>query len=287
MKNILVPVDFSANSLKAAHYAATIALASDSEICLVHVLEPPIERLYPDMPPLDPEFDARLLATTEEYMNTFRSELLQLHAGLHIETKILQGLTLDTIRAFAKESNIDLLVMGTKGAGGAKELFIGSVAGSVSTRSGIPSIVVPDTAQVAIPSAVMLATSNFEKDGDLLAPLLSLARVFKATVHVVIFADAGKEFAVDYLEHTHELTAYTAYLRSAYPDVAFKSEMLEGRDFEDTLDQYATGNAIGLIAMVTYPKGFWDRLLGRSRTRRMTFHAETPILVLPARSGQE
>ncbi|HLG40211.1 MAG TPA: universal stress protein, partial [Chitinophagaceae bacterium] len=73
------------------------------------------------------------------------------------------------------------------------------------------------------------------------------------------------------------------YLKRTFPDVAFKGELLEGKEFEDTIEEYDKKNEVDIIAMITYPKGFWDKLLKRSVTRKMAFHSRIPVLAIPAK----
>lgn len=64
---------------------------------------------------------------------------------------------------------------------------------------------------------------------------------------------------------------------------SFKGELLEGKEFEETIEKYDDNNEVDIIAMITYPKSFLDKLLRRSVTKKMAFHSKIPVLAIPAK----
>jgi nucleotide-binding universal stress UspA family protein len=72
-------------------------------------------------------------------------------------------------------------------------------------------------------------------------------------------------------------------LERTYPDVLFKGEFLEGEDFESTIEEYNDKNGVDIIAMITYPKTFWDRLLNKRVTKEMAFHSKIPVMAVTAK----
>jgi nucleotide-binding universal stress UspA family protein len=70
-------------------------------------------------------------------------------------------------------------------------------------------------------------------------------------------------------------------LKKAYPGVAFKSELIDGTEFEKTIEEYHNRNEADIIAMITYHKGFWERFFKRSITKKMASHTKIPLLAIP------
>jgi nucleotide-binding universal stress UspA family protein len=70
-------------------------------------------------------------------------------------------------------------------------------------------------------------------------------------------------------------------LKETFPDVIFKGELLRGEDFEMAIDQYSNKNEVDIIAMVTYPKSFFEKVLQKSVTKKMAFNSTIPILAIP------
>ena len=70
-------------------------------------------------------------------------------------------------------------------------------------------------------------------------------------------------------------------MKEIFPDVIFKGELLEGKNFEIAIDSYSNKNEVDMIAMTTYPKSFFERVLLKSVTKNMAFHSTIPILAIP------
>ena len=136
MKKILVPTDFSDQAFNALKAAAGIARKSNAEIVLLHIIDLPQETMDMIKPGYDlPEImffkesaEARLTQTS------FSPEL----SGLTVSQILKLGRTFSEVTEVAKANNIDLIVMGSHGASGFKELFIGSNTEKVIRTSEIP-----------------------------------------------------------------------------------------------------------------------------------------------------
>lgn len=130
VKNILCPIDFSAQSEQAMAYASQIARESQAKLHLVHVYEPPL--VYSD--PHDgfiPPADLRP-----------QMELLE---GIHppdppppFQREFMVGSASEALLEYAATHQIDLIVMGTHGRTGLSRLLMGSVAEAVARRATCP-----------------------------------------------------------------------------------------------------------------------------------------------------
>ena len=55
---------------------------------------------------------------------------------MKVSTKLVEGRPSDRIVETAKEGNFDIIVMGSRGLGGVKEFFLGSVSGKSHNNTG-------------------------------------------------------------------------------------------------------------------------------------------------------
>jgi len=151
INKILVPVDGSESSTKAAEYAIDIAKKRKAKLIAVHIMHLPAYALTPTpiegMPtpaittiPLTVSDKERKMV--ESYLNKIR-EMAE-KAGVTIETKIIenQPSIVQAIAEIAEKQNFDLIVMGTKGRTGIKKFLLGSVASGVVTYAPCPVLVV-------------------------------------------------------------------------------------------------------------------------------------------------
>jgi nucleotide-binding universal stress UspA family protein len=113
IRSILVPTNFSANEMKAALYAASIAEKSGAMVYLLHVIEPITDSIRQPHPLHD-----RLLEEITKNriieMKTFQSDMVAACAGIKTETEIAKVMTITSILDFAERQQINLIVMGTK-----------------------------------------------------------------------------------------------------------------------------------------------------------------------------
>ena len=282
MQKILVPTDFSSPAMKAATYAAEIAQKTEATIFLLHVIEPIAEGLRQHDVLHERLHDENANAGLSE-LDTMQKSIAEIYPHVKIETELAKGTIINSILAFADEQQMDLIVMGTTGATGLKEFFMGSVAAGTISRTKIPVLTVPAGYEMEPPDGILFATNKFEENIEILNPIVTLAKFFSATVHVAVFVDTDDAEAADYVYNTRHLNQYMNFLKKTFPDTNFKGELLEGSDFEITVDKYDINHELDIIAMITYPKSFWEKMMRKSMTKKMAFHSTIPLLAIPAK----
>ena len=136
-QNILVPVDFSANSDPAIEAAVDFSRRYDGLMTLVHVYDP-IAYALPEGYVLftPPQLD-RLISTLEEQLEATKRTAVELGA-LRVDTRLLQGFPAEEITDYAARTGVDLIVMATHGRGAVKRLLLGSVAERVVRTAPCP-----------------------------------------------------------------------------------------------------------------------------------------------------
>jgi nucleotide-binding universal stress UspA family protein len=135
-KRILVGVDGSDNSLRAARIAAGTAALFRSEIVLLNVLQPTESAYYTGMPTTDEEERAK----GEEKL--YRAKDVCEEAGLKPVLKVMLGNPAEAILELA-EDGYDLVIVGTRGSGGLARFLMGSVSTRVVQFAKVPVMVVP------------------------------------------------------------------------------------------------------------------------------------------------
>jgi nucleotide-binding universal stress UspA family protein len=277
MQKILVPTDFSDNALKAVGYAAEIAKKSGASIILLHVIEPAI-----NMATMQADSSGEKVVKERSAKLSLSLESI---AGVYPNVKVIPylagGSVIPSILKYAEKEKMDLIIMGTKGASGLKKIFVGSVTAGVIGKTNIPVLTVPVSYQMEKPDAIVFATNQFEKNKELLNKIVAVSKLFSSAIHVVVFKDLGEDETADFIYNDEQLNDYLKFLGETFPNVIFKGKLLIGKDFENTIDWYSNKNEADIIAMVTYPKSFFDKVLQKSVTKKMAFNSEIPILAIP------
>ena len=143
LKKILCPVDLSSGATSAAHEAASLAKALGAELVLLHVMsEPAFAVADPLIAPGEASGYA-LPALADEYRSEMDRRLSRLGAalggsGLSVSTRLVTGVTHESIVNAADQEHADMIVMGTHGRTGIQHLLLGSVAERVVRTAKVP-----------------------------------------------------------------------------------------------------------------------------------------------------
>jgi len=133
---IMVPLDGSANSMRGLDEAISIARASGAEITGYYVFHlPKLAGIKYTQKMKDQAQDKAAKAIGPAMQKCER-------AGAKFRYATGGGHTADQIVGAAKKGNFDMIVIGARGIGNAKEAFLGSVSNSVMHKSKIPVLVV-------------------------------------------------------------------------------------------------------------------------------------------------
>lgn len=281
MKTILFPTDLSEAASRAFIYALQIAQKMDARIVTLHVYQwPDISGLMHVPRALEEMYESIDLQAFENYRDTLpvldKVQSEAGYGGIEVAHTIREGKTIPTILAQAKEENADLVVMGTTGARGLKEIILGSVAGEVLENAPCPVLAVPERAEFdGRLDKIAFTVSYQEEEHRALQRLLDLFAPFNPAVHLVNVDLAHTE------AHNKRMDEWrVAYAK--YEKVDF--HVLEGTDLKPTLMQFLDERGIDLLAMVTHKRNFLEELFHYSRAKTLSYHSHTPILSFPAHS---
>jgi len=297
MKKILVPTDFSSNALKALEFAVHIAKKAKAEIILVHSCDL-VTDTFQDQLTIKKEHNELILDKADKSLALLKKSIEDTE-NVTVQTRIYDGNVMDSILQAAEDHNADFIIIGTRGETELADRIFGSTTSNLLGKTNVPLIVVSPLSEWEIsentldvstpgdthsfaPDAILFATNHFEENTKLLNPIVDVARLFSSTIHVAVFMDTDYSGVYDYLYNTRALDFYVEFLRRTYPGVSFRGELLEGKDFESTMEKYNDKNGVDLIAMITYPKTFWDRLLKKKVTKEMAFHSKIPVMAVTA-----
>jgi len=276
MKNILLPTDFSKNSLNAMYYAIALFKDIPCKFYLLNVFKIPYltnEELM--------ENDIKQLALIEKGLfdssqKSLEDVLNKLEKGNNHEFELLSDYNffINSVKDYVEEKKIELIVMGTKGATGAKEIFIGSNTGDVIMKIDCNVLAVPENAEFQTPKEITFPT-NFRlpyKKKDL-TQLVEIAEMYHSNIRVLLFEHKG------YLDE--EQKSNKKRLKKHFENVEETYHTLTNTDFEVALNCFtqSRGN-IDMIAIIAKHYNFFQRLFFKPKVKELSFHLNIPLLVL-------
>lgn len=286
MKKILVPTDFSSCAVNALNFAVQTAKFCPVEINLLHVVDR-TDSLYGERADLIQERYSAVLEEAQAKLDQVKASIAETEL-LEIRTFLREGEVDEHILELSEEKAVDLIVMGTFGINGLKDRIWGSKTAGLTGKTRVPVLVIPYEYNWKVPGKILLATSFFEEDRNLLEPVFDLTDTFKTVLHAVIFTDEDTADANLFLEHGMNMADYERKLKQQLNTESVITNHLSGRKFEDTLQNYIKDHDIDILAMITYQRSLWDRIFHPSVTRRMSYHTSIPLLIIPAnKKGEE
>lgn len=151
LKRILLPTDFSRNSATAANYACELATRFEAELHLLHALE-----IHPSLTPdfgmglVLPKYISESRAAAEKALaNVLDPSWLR---GRTVVQAVVEGSPKAEIIRYAREHDIDLVVLSTHGRTGLPHVILGSVAENVVRTAPCPVLTVrPEGHQFVMP----------------------------------------------------------------------------------------------------------------------------------------
>ncbi|MCB0557944.1 MAG: universal stress protein [Lewinellaceae bacterium] len=279
MKNILFPTDLSPAAENAFIYALHLAAKLDATVTTLHVYVKPEVR-GAGLPHTLSEFYASYdLEKFENYKDAIPAlrDIQEAHgfSGVKVVHLMKPGSkVVSTIVQTAKEEAADMIIMGTTGARGFKEVFLGSIAGEVLENAECPVLAIPEKAEFdGLIDQLAFTTTYKEEEEKALEKVIDIMAPFHPEIHCI---------NVD-LAHTEPITHRMDQFKARFGErdnVHFY--VLEGNDIKEAITGFLEENKIDVLAMVTHKRNFLAELFNYSRTKMMSYHSRTPVLSIPA-----
>lgn len=271
MKTILVPTDFSKNAGNAVQYAIKIAKKQKAKIILLHVFH---------FPYVTPDTPVQFISETIEEIQKTSEKKLKLLSSDIIKSKIKceylnhEGLPAGVILETIEKKKPDLVIMGTKGASGIKELIMGSNTAKVIEKSTHPVIAIPAGAKFNGIKKIIYASDYHTSDIDALKKLVELAKFFNAKIVVLHVTDGAFN---QYSEETY-LNDFKNKVRKKikYEKITYK--LASGKYLPSVLEKNIKEELPDLIAMSNRHRNLFERIFGSSVTKKMAYHSKIPLM---------
>jgi nucleotide-binding universal stress UspA family protein len=271
---ILVPTDFSKNAEKAIEYAAVIAKSSSAAIELLHVYTEPVTRnniAYP----LIFEETAWAVKTAREQIEKRCAEI-SAEKGIPCEGKVKIGATAEEIIKEADASQVDFIVVGTKGASGLDKVLFGSTTTSVIEKAPCPVLSVPMDAAIAPPKKIVFATNYHEGDMKALKKLTKFGSFFNAELIVLHVSKENLKSERDLVEQFSKAVAKESGSQQPY------YYALPHENTEKGINLFIDSSGADLIALSTRKRTVFEKMFDPSLAKKLAYQARLPLLAFHA-----
>jgi len=272
MKRILVPIDFSKEAECAAKVAASIARKTGSEIFLVHMLELPVTTIDPaEMNTISSEPQIiYFMKLAHDKFDKFKK--LPFLKGLRVVESIQFQHAFSGIINESEKNNIDLIVMGSQGASGLQEMFIGSNTEKVVRRSKVPVLVIKKVVDDFVVNDIIFASDFNKESKSTFHRVISFAELFDAKIHLLHINTIHNFNTTKNIEARiagfMEDFEYKNYTKNIYNDISIEKGILSfARDID-----------ADLIALNTHGRSGLSQLFNGSIGQELANHALRPVI---------
>lgn len=262
MKKVLIPVDFSETSENALAYACKIFDKHPLEITLVNIFGATSTAL------MMKSIDSILIKEAKESLSKLEKKYKALFPDVQFKSQLYKNYAVQTIVSLADSGDYDLIIMGTKGASGVKEVFLGSIAGGVISKTKAPVIVVPSEYQFSSLDKIIFAINDskiLEKTN--LDTFKSISELHQSKIIALHIDPVNK---ADYKSYNQEVKGF---------DFEVVNIQGTGKINED-INSFLTKNKADLLCLIRSKKDFIGRLFDGSVTSKQTFSSSIPLLIL-------
>ena len=270
MKRILIPTDFSDHAEYALKVAAQIAKKNNGEIFLLHMLELPHQAgdslsSGHNIPELM-FFKNKAIETLEELMD---ADYLK---GIEVSEIVTFEKTFEGIINITKKNDIDLVVMGSHGASGFQELFIGSNTEKVVRFSDIPVLVVKKEMNNFNIDKFVFASDFCDEIKKPFEKVIEFADRFGSELHLVIINTPSNFRSTDQLEKI--LNDFV----SNYQLKNYSTHIYNDKSTEKGILNYANKVNADLIGISTHGRKGVSHFFNGSVSEDIVNHAKRPVL---------
>jgi nucleotide-binding universal stress UspA family protein len=251
-------------------YAVKLARPFNAKVVLYHAYL--TETYIPDFVLLPAETN---LQEECEKLLQLELDLLDPLDRLLVEAKCEPGFPSDKILEAAKTLDASLVVAGMKKSGKTYRKLFGTTALTLSRKSSVPVLVVPEECRFESLKKIALASDMHVKNNPhFVEPVIGLTERFHSNVYVVSIINKGD--ATD-IKETDMAFDINWRLKDISPDYVF----IEDEKVGNAIEKFVKDYQVDLLAMVSHPHSLVEKLFVKSNIKEMMFEGNVPLLVLP------
>ncbi|MHA7841880.1 MAG: universal stress protein [Winogradskyella sp.] len=270
MNRILVPTDFSEQATNALKVAAMLAKKYDADIYLLHMMEIPMQHIDPGAVKSDiPETLFFMKLAHKKFEDLLDSDFLE---GITVHETVKADITFNEIKDACKEFNIDLIVMGSHGASGLKEMFIGSNAEKVVRSSDVPVLVIKNHHE-SFDIKNFVFASDFKNDNrETYKQAVKFAQLFDAKIHLLLVNTANNFIT------TYESRTLIDDFISGQTFENYTVNVLNDTSVEEGILNFSAEIDADLIGISTHGRQGIAHFFNSSISEDLVNHAKRPVI---------
>ena len=281
IKRILVPVDFSPTGQLALEQSIFMARLFKADLFILHVIEM-IEFIYTAYDPA-----SVLVADTEEIekavtrnMEEEAEKIKKIH-GLEVTSLISRGTVSQEVTEAAKDNKIDIIIMGTHGAKGFEEYFIGSNAHKIINISPCPIITLQSHFESVGFKNIVLPIDDSLHSRQKVDYAIQMASHYGAFIHLLGLIRTDQE--VDEHKFMVKIEMVIKAIKNA--NIAYSSKIVYGRNLAVETMQFSDKIKADLIVIMTDHESQLTGMFLGAFAKQIINHSRIPVMSIKPIEG--
>lgn len=270
MKRILVPTDFSKQAENALKVAAQLAKKHDCDIYLLHILEIPLHEV-------DPISSSNNLPEAVFFMKLAHQKFEKLKKKKYLKDLIIHEIVdfheiFKGIFQTCKKYDIDLIIMGSNGVSGLREMLIGSNTEKVVRTSETPVLVVKNEHKSFHVTNFVFASDFEDESKKPFEKALKFAHAFGSKIHLLMVITPAKfittmnaQKKIEAFANSFNFNNFTIHI---YNDISIEKGIM---NFSQTI-------SADLIGMSTHGRQGISHFFNGSISEDLVNHAKRPVI---------
>ncbi len=282
MKTILLPTDFSQNSLNAIDFAIATFTGVPCRFVLLHV-HMTASFVSDDLMTMGSSASIyqTLIETSKASMRQLESRLIDKHNNKLHEFMSLVDYDnfVDAVNQACKLHDASLVILGTKGDSGLEKSIFGSNTVHLMEKSDYPVLAVPEKCKPILLNRWAVGLDyEIPLTKEELKPLIDLAAMTNALVDVICVKQNEDPLTPKQLKNKSKVAKIIEQTNSEFITL-FSQKVLEA------ITKYCVEHHCDAIALVNKRRNFLHRLFLKDEIQKFGYHISKPLLIMPIKSA--
>ena len=265
--HILVPIDFSDQSLIALKQSYNLARLTKADLTLINVIDQSFH-----LPFFSVKEDKSIEKKIQKALEKLAEETTK-ESGIVVNILVVRGKVYEEVQKAAKKLKCSFIIMGTNGSHGLKK-FIGSNALRVIREAPCPVISIKGKKHRTGCKTIVLPLDLTKETKEKVAKAIEIANLFGSTINLVSAITSDDEFIINKLKRqmnqVHEFVLQH--------NVPCQIEFLHGGDISEDTVEYAKKIKADLIMIMTQEETWTDIMFINSAAQKIINESEVPVL---------
>ena len=277
MKRIILPTDFSNNAYKAITYAMNLFKDGECTFYLLHTYTPAVYQAEyvlhsPGQIGLGDVYRENSLTRLEDLKKRLMAEFDNKNHTLMVHSAF--NTVVDEIVETSRKEQANMVIMGTQGATGAKEILMGTNTVHVIKKAYCPVLAIPPDFEFETPKKILFPTDlEIDYQKEQFEDLGNLARQHTSSIDVM-HVSSGYDLTESQLGNKAKLDGILGNIPHLFHEMS-------NQEVITAINKFQQKKGINLLVMIQNRHTFFERLFIEPIIKKLGFHVTIPFMVIP------